>query len=96
MIILYLILYQVNYDKAKLYRIGSLANSDAKIYTIKEFTWTSEPIDILGILISNDVELITELNQKQILTKQWHIQDFPYGGRAPVRGAWTSNAGTFQ
>ena len=67
--ILYLILYQVNYDKAKLYRIGSLANSDAKIYTIKEFTWTKEPIDILGILISNDIEHITELNYKQILIK---------------------------
>ena len=36
---------KVNYDKTKLYRIGSLANSIyAKLYTDKKFTWINEPV----------------------------------------------------
>ena len=27
---------------------------------------------------------------------QWRIQDFPYGGRGPRRGAWTPEAATFR
>ena len=33
----------VSYDKTLIYRIGSLANSDAKLYTSKNFHWTNEP-----------------------------------------------------
>ena len=60
---------KVNYDKTKLYRIGSLANSDAKIYTIKEFTWTNNPVDVLGVQISNDIENIMEVNYQHVITK---------------------------
>lgn len=41
----------VNYDKTNVYRVGSLADTDAKIYTTKEFNWTNEPISLLGVLI---------------------------------------------
>ena len=45
---------RVNYDKTLIYRIGSLAGSDAKIYTTKEFKWTNHPFTLLGLTISND------------------------------------------
>ena len=53
---------QVNYDKTNIYRIGSLKNSDAKLYTAKEFNWTNADIDILGIKISTDPKTLIDIN----------------------------------
>lgn len=43
--------FKVNYDKTSVYRIGSLARSDAIMYTKRPFLWTNGPIRILGITI---------------------------------------------
>ena len=45
---------KINYDKTMIYRIGSLKNSQAKLYVSRKFQWTSEPLTILGVSISND------------------------------------------
>ena len=39
----------VSYEKSTLYRIGSIANSNAKFYTKKRITWSNDPINTLGI-----------------------------------------------
>ena len=44
----------INYDKTSIYRTGSLANSNAKLYTTKKFNWVNEDFDMLGLTISND------------------------------------------
>ena len=44
----------INYDKMLIYRIGSLANSNAMLYTSKTFNWTNEPFTLLGLEILND------------------------------------------
>lgn len=41
----------VNYDKTNIYRIGSLAHSNARFYTTRNFEWTNEPIKMLGIYV---------------------------------------------
>ena len=43
---------KVSYEKTLLYRVGSLANSDAMIYTSKPFGWSNDDIDTLGIKIT--------------------------------------------
>ena len=39
----------VNYNKTTLYRIGSIANSDAKLHSQKKSHWSNEYINTLGI-----------------------------------------------
>ena len=44
---------KVSYDKSTVYRVGSLKNSNAKLYTAKALNWSDEDIRILGIDVSN-------------------------------------------
>ena len=43
----------VSYDKTCIYRIGSLRNSDAMIYTTKPIKWSDGDINMLGVTIRN-------------------------------------------
>lgn len=52
---------KVNYDKTSIYRFGSLKNSNARLYSTKPFHWTNDPVNILGIEISNN-ELQSQRN----------------------------------
>ena len=40
--------------KTLIYRIGSIKNTDAKLYTQKELLWTNNDFDMLGITITNN------------------------------------------
>ena len=42
---------KLNYDKSNVCRIGSLAKSDAQLYTTKTLNWTNETITVFGIEI---------------------------------------------
>ena len=44
----------VSYDKTTLYRVGSLQNSNAKIYTSKPLKWSNGPIETLGVKFNAD------------------------------------------
>ena len=44
----------INYDKTLIYRIGSIANSGAKIYTQKNLVWTNNLFELLGVTIGNE------------------------------------------
>ena len=44
---------KISYEKTTIYRLGSLKNSDAKIYTTKQLNWSSDDIEMLGITIKN-------------------------------------------
>lgn len=67
----------VNYDKTNIYRIGSLANSDAQLYTTRLFHWTNIPIKMLGIIIPTvpDLNQLMRLNYSGILEKATKILD---------------------
>ena len=59
---------KVSYEKTTMYRIGSLRDSEAQLYTQKNFRWSSEPIETLGMLINCDgsasAENITKITRK--------------------------------
>ena len=59
----------VNYDKTIIYRIGLLKSSDTKLITTKTVSWTSEPINVLGIWITHDVEDLMDRNYTPIVDK---------------------------
>lgn len=65
----------INYDKTNIYRIGSLANTDAKIYTTRKFNWTNDPIELLGVIIPTvpDVSLLAQLNFENTLNKSQSV-----------------------
>ena len=64
---------RINYDKTSVYRIGSLKDSDAKLYTQKPIQWTNEPVNILGVWIDHNEQYMVELNYKHLLEKTEEI-----------------------
>ena len=59
---------KVSYEKTTLYHIGSLASTDAKIYTTKEVKWSNGPIDMLGTKLGCRGEFVKE-NYEKIIDK---------------------------
>ena len=45
---------KVSYEKTTIYHIGSLCDSNAELYTQKEYKWSNDPIDMLGMSIPCD------------------------------------------
>ena len=63
----------INYDKTLIYRIGSLANSNAKLYTSKDIAWTNSGIKVLGVHIQNDEQECVKVNLKELEDKAYQI-----------------------
>ena len=59
---------KVSYNKTTMYRVGSIKNSDVRIYTTKEYKWDNGPMETLGMLISCTGEQV-EANFEQIMQK---------------------------
>lgn len=83
----------INYDKTSLYRIGSLKNSNARLFTNKPFLWTNEPIRILGIDIAHNNALMNDLNLNSLLERatqtlqSWHYRGLSLVGKTLVINA---------
>ena len=60
---------KVNYDKTEILRIGSLHKTDAHYYSGLPLHWSDGPIKILGIWVSPDQELMTNVNYKELIVK---------------------------
>lgn len=61
--------FKLNYDKTTIYRIGSLANTNAQLYTKFQVNWTNDPINVLGVLVSNETATLAYENFVQIFDK---------------------------
>ena len=80
---------KVSYDKTILYRIGSLVDSCAKLYTDKQMQWSSKPIDTLGVQIScegvecdeNFLKVLQKLKQVCI---NWYNRNLTISGKILV------------
>ena len=64
--------FTVNYDKTSIYRIGSLENSQAKLYSEKQINWTNDPINVLGIWVTHEGNE-EQLNYDDLLEKTKNI-----------------------
>ena len=65
--------FTINYDKTTVYRIGSLKNSDAKLYSQKPLKWSSTGINVLGIDITHNTQNTLHLNYNKLVTKATDI-----------------------
>lgn len=81
---------KVNYDKTTVYRIGSLKNSNAKLYTGKPFYWTNNPITILGIIVTHNEQELATINMVptfekiQNILRMWSGRNLSLTGRVTV------------
>ena len=69
---------KISYDKTVMYRIGSLAATNAKLYTKRKIKWTSEMVNTLGIDLYNSVNMLKKNFEKILLkidtvTKMWYF-----------------------
>lgn len=60
---------KVNYDKTRVYRIGSLKNSNAQLYTRKPLSWTNDPLLILGVYVDHNMDNMFELNYAPLISR---------------------------
>ena len=61
--------FTLNYDKTALLRIGSLKNTDSTLLTKQTVAWTNEPINVLGVWVSTDLQQGIKKNYDEIYTK---------------------------
>ena len=84
---------KTNYDKTAIYRIGSLKNSQAKLYVSREFKWTNEPLNILGLSVSNEDSVdhcdnIAEITDEAVnIMKTWYLRDLSLCGKIQILNA---------
>ena len=62
-----------NEPKTNIYRIGSLANSNATLYTQKSYCWSNDPPNILGVRVSTDMCMLYYLNYDTVLKKMQNV-----------------------
>ena len=55
---------KISYDKTVIYRIGSIQNTEVKLYTQKNLNWTNESFKLLEIEMSNDKQM-SQINYKK-------------------------------
>ena len=77
---------KISYDKTILYRIGSIAHSDAKLYTIKPVKWSSDYINMLGINIFNNSAKLSSnydsvINKVKAVSKIWYYRNMTIMGK---------------
>lgn len=60
---------KINYNKTQIMRIGSLKNSNAKLYTPRTIQWTNEPINILGIDVHTDISKMSIVSFEKAVEK---------------------------
>ena len=67
---------KVSYDKMSIYRVGSLRNTNAMLYTTRNYVWSDGPIGTLGISINTDgmtpaVNIDTVMQMVQTTCSAW-------------------------
>ena len=80
---------KVSYDKSTLYRIGSLANSDAKLFTPRKIKWSNDFINTLGIDLFNeptkrDQNFQQIINKMKVVSNLWYYCNMSLSGKVVV------------
>ena len=80
----------ISYEKTTIYRNGSLRDSQAKFTSSQKVNWVSQPLNILGIYISHDLDEYTKLNLEPLvkktrnLTKIWKVRGLTLMGKIQI------------
>ena len=63
----------INFDKSNILRLGPIRNSEIKLDIIKNYKWTNDKIEVLGIKITTNLKNIVDINIDPIITKIGNI-----------------------
>ena len=80
---------RISYEKTTIYRIGSLAGTQAKLYTARCINWSNEFINTLGVDLFNDPDLrkvnITQIiNKMETVSKMWYYRNMTLTGKVLI------------
>ena len=87
---------KVSYEKTTLYRIGSLAGSEAKCYTERKVKWENCTVNMLGINIANDPQKLDQnfdsvIEKVEAVTKIWYYRSLTLMGKILVINTLTAS-----
>ena len=78
---------KVSYDKTVLYRIGSIANTNAKCYTKRTIKWNNEPSNTLGIDLHHQnlaKNFEATMIRMEAVTKLWYYRQLTILGKVLI------------
>ena len=80
---------KVSYEKTRMYRVGSIANSDVKLYTPWKVKWSTDYINMLGIDISNSVNIRKAIfnetiNKMRAVASMWYYKSMSLIGKVLI------------
>ena len=81
---------KVSYEKTTIYRVGSLRNSEAQLYTQNNLQWSNGPIETLGVVINCDGTTDCKENLAKIMLKlsavceNWYNRSLTLFGKALI------------
>ena len=82
--------FTLSYEKTSIFRIGSIRDTNAMLYTQKNVAWTSDEITVLGIkIVHNTDELISRnfddlLHQTDTILAGWENRNLSLMGKITV------------
>ena len=76
----------INYSKTSIYRIGSIENGNAKLYTKEIFKWTNQPIKVLGVMVCNDSNQLCSMNYESVISKMQEVANNWYSRTLTMMG----------
>ena len=94
--------FLLSYEKTTVYRMGSLKNSKAVLYTGRELTWTNEPVNVLGVMVCNDQEHMCKINYEQAVVKaenimqKWEHQNLSLKGKVLIVNTLVASLFTYK
>ena len=76
----------ISYEKTCIYRVGSLKNTDSKLYTQKNVKWSDDDIEMLGIEVTNSEfqstnQYDTIIRKMEGTMNQWYNRQLPLFGK---------------
>ena len=90
----------ISYDKTVLYRIGSIAFSDAKVYTLFPIKWTNDPINTLGVDLLNRDELSRNFEKCLLkirsVSNMWYYRNMTLTGKILIVNTLMSSIFTYK
>ena len=80
---------KISYNKSLIYRIGSLKDSDAMLYTKKPLAWTNIGYETLGIFVTHREDLMNKnfspiLHKMKSVFSAWQNRGLSLGGKIVV------------
>ena len=80
---------RISYEKTTMYRIGSLTNSEAKLFTTKKVNWSNDYINTLGVDLFNEPgkskSNITQIiNKMKTVCTMWYYHRMSLIGKVTV------------